>query len=51
MAESSGKAEKARERFPSEYLQVLTHFYRGEVQRETEWRRRLDLTTIARIEG
>ncbi len=45
MAESSGKAEKARESFPSEYLQVLTHFYRGEVQRETEWRRRLDLTT------
>ena len=44
MTESSGKKE-AKERFPSEYLQVLTHFYRGEVQRETEWRRRLDLTT------
>lgn len=33
------------EKFPTEYLQVLTHFYRGEVQRETDWRRRLDLTT------
>ena len=36
MTESSGKKE-AKERFPSDYLQVLTHFYRGEVQRETEW--------------
>ena len=44
MTESSGKKE-AKDRFPSDYLQVLTHFYRGEVQRETEWRRRLDLTT------
>jgi len=36
---------KDPERFPAENLQVLTHFYRGEVQRETDWRRRLDLTT------
>ena len=45
MTESSGKAKDAQNRFPPEYLQVLTHFYRGEVQRETDWRRRLDLTT------
>ncbi|MFP6739719.1 MAG: DUF2270 domain-containing protein [Planctomycetota bacterium] len=36
---------KDPERFPTENLQVLTHFYRGEVQRETDWRHRLDLTT------
>lgn len=42
MSESKSK-EPARS--PFEFLQVLTHFYRGEVQRETEWRRRLDLTT------
>ncbi len=36
---------KNPERFPAADLQVLTHFYRGEVQRETDWRRRLDLTT------
>ena len=42
MSESKSK-EPARS--PFESLQVLTHFYRGEVQRETEWRRRLDLTT------
>jgi uncharacterized membrane protein len=35
----------ASERIPPEYLNVLTHFYRGEVARATEWRRRLDLTT------
>ena len=38
-------SSKANERFPPEDLQVLTHIYRGEVQRETDWRRRLDLTT------
>ena len=36
---------KINERFPPELLQVLTHFYRGEVQRATDWRRRLDTTT------
>ncbi len=36
---------KAQERFPAEHLQVLTHFYRGEVQRSTDWRVRLDITT------
>ena len=25
-----------------EYLTVMVHFYRGEIQRSTEWRRRLD---------
>ena len=38
-------SSKDTERFPADNLQVLTHFYRGEVQRETDWRRRLDLTT------
>ncbi len=32
-------------KFPPENLNTLTHFYRGEVQRSTDWRRRLDLTT------
>jgi uncharacterized membrane protein len=32
-------------KFPSENLNTLTHFYRGEVQRATDWRRRLDRTT------
>jgi len=32
-------------RFSPEHLQVLTHFYRGEVQRATDWRKRLDTTT------
>ena len=31
--------------FPPEALQILTHFYRGEVQRSTDWRLRLDTTT------
>lgn len=38
-------ARAASERFPPEWLQVLTHFYRGEVQRSTDWRKRLDTTT------
>ncbi len=29
----------------SEYLQAVIHFYRGEMQRETVWRSRLDQTT------
>ena len=36
---------KINERFPPELLAILTHFYRGEVQRATDWRRRLDTTT------
>jgi uncharacterized membrane protein len=36
---------KAQDRFPSEWLAVLTHFYRAEVQRSTDWRKRLDTTT------
>jgi uncharacterized membrane protein len=36
---------KLNERFPTEYLQILTHFYRGEMQRSTDWRKRLDTTT------
>lgn len=28
-----------------EYITVMVHFYRGEIQRSTEWRRRLDATT------
>jgi len=28
-----------------EYISVLVHFYRGEMQRSTGWRRRLDTTT------
>jgi uncharacterized membrane protein len=28
-----------------EYITVIVHFYRGEIQRSTEWRRRLDATT------
>ena len=28
-----------------EYLSVMVHFYRGEVQRSTSWRQRLDATT------
>lgn len=36
---------KINERFPPELLNILTHFYRGEVQRATEWRKRLDMTT------
>jgi len=29
----------------NEYITVMVHFYRGEIQRSTEWRRRLDATT------
>lgn len=29
----------------NEYISVLTHFYRGELQRATDWRIRLDTTT------
>lgn len=36
---------KINERFPPELINVLTHFYRGEVARSTEWRSRLDTTT------
>lgn len=36
---------KINERFPPELLNVITHFYRGEVQRATDWRKRLDTTT------
>ncbi|MEM7235348.1 MAG: DUF2270 domain-containing protein, partial [Planctomycetota bacterium] len=36
---------KINDRFPPELLQILTHFYRGEVQRATDWRKRLDTTT------
>lgn len=28
-----------------EYINVMTHFYRGEIQRSTVWRQRLDATT------
>jgi len=34
-----------RVKFSTENLNSLTHFYRGEVQRATDWRRRLDRTT------
>lgn len=36
---------KPDEKIPTEYLNVLTHFYRGEVNRETVWRQRMDTTT------
>jgi uncharacterized membrane protein len=36
---------KLEEKFPREYLQVLAHFYRGEVNRSTIWRQRMDATT------
>jgi len=36
---------KLDEKFPTEYLNLLTHFYRGEVNRETVWRQRMDTTT------
>ncbi len=36
---------KINERFSPELLNVVTHFYRGEVQRATDWRKRLDTTT------
>jgi uncharacterized membrane protein len=28
-----------------EYINVMVHFYRGEIQRSTHWRSRLDATT------
>jgi uncharacterized membrane protein len=34
-----------KQRFAPEWLQVLAHFYRGEMQRSTDWRLRLDTTT------
>ena len=36
---------KFEEKFPKEYLPVLAHFYRGEVNRSTIWRQRMDATT------
>lgn len=36
---------KVTEKFPSEYLPVLAHFYRGEINRATIWRQRMDATT------
>src|SRR5690606_31942707 len=39
------RSMKLNERFPPEFLQIVTHFYRGEVQRSTDWRTRLDATT------
>lgn len=36
---------KLDQRFSSSAITVLTHFYRGEVGRSTDWRRRLDTTT------
>ena len=36
---------KSEDRFPKEYLTVLAHFYRGEVNRSTIWRQRMDATT------
>lgn len=36
---------KVEEKFPRDYLQVLAHFYRGEMNRATIWRQRMDATT------
>jgi len=36
---------KLEEKFPKDYLQVLAHFYRGEINRATIWRQRMDSTT------
>ena len=52
-SENQTSAEQLREgaRFENEpltrpeYLSVMVHFYRGEVQRSTVWRQRLDATT------
>ncbi len=32
-------------RFPTENLQVLAHFYRGELSRSNAWRQKMDITT------
>jgi uncharacterized membrane protein len=36
---------KLEEKFPKEYLPLLAHFHRGEVNRSTIWRQRMDTTT------
>jgi len=36
---------KIEEKFPKDYLPVLAHFYRGEMNRATIWRQRMDATT------
>ncbi len=49
MAETPSPFEQRRfEDYPltrQEYIQVMVHFYRGEVARSTSWRERLDATT------
>ena len=45
---STGSKTRRFEDYPlsrQEYLSVMVHFYRGEVQRSTSWRQRLDATT------
>ena len=46
--ETRGEEAEGFEGYPLtrlEYINVLVHFYRGEVQRSTVWRERLDATT------
>ena len=51
MAPRSGERERLDARFEDypltrqEYISVMIHFYRGEIQRSTVWRQRLDATT------
>jgi len=51
MSENNGPADGSERRYEDsplsrqEYISVMVHFYRGEIQRSTEWRRRLDTTT------
>jgi uncharacterized membrane protein len=51
MSEADDDRRDARSRFEDypltrqEYLSVMVHFYRGEVNRSTSWRQRLDATT------
>lgn len=47
---SQPKAERPRvnaltHRFPAENLNVLSHFYRGELARSNVWRQKMDMTT------
>ena len=46
--ETSSPVKRQFEDYPltrQEYITVMVHFYRGEVQRSTSWRQRLDATT------
>ena len=45
---AAGNKSERFEDYPltrQEYMQVMVHFYRGEVHRSTSWRQRLDATT------